>query len=780
MADGERFDDDLPGGHNPLDNVNEILLMNLRPQYVINASVIYGDVQRTLPPIRIPRRYTAVNPGFFISLVQRALTNVSRYLLVGPPNNPLLSILALRADYWSVTLNSSGDCCEVGFFPVFINTPSETSVSESSTDDEQPGPSDLDSNSEASAGGSSTSSSSTDDTSSTEEPGPSNLVNSSSEDSSAGSRTSVDESSGSQVKKRQGVKRQREHGRPESRKLKRRRSDHSPDFCPMYIDNSPESDDEDDEEPGPSNRFDSSKARAGGSRTLSDRSSDSQVEGVKRKRKTSDRSESKESKTRRSARYSDSDSSRDSPSSGFSAQRDNEQPEPSHKDNSEVRNQSSVSQEMRQGGKRKRKTSDRSESKESKRRRTARWSDSDSDSDSSCDSLTSGFSAQRDNEQPEPSHKDNSEVRNQSSVSQEMRQGGKRKRKTSGRSESRGRKRRRLDHRSGSGSDDDQPGPSVRDHNEARAGGSRALFDQSFGLQIKMTQGIKRKRQASVRSESREWKRWRSDHRSDSESDSLISGFSSPGSLGETSRDDEQPELSDRQNSEARASDDQISQDESKQGVKRKRKISELPDTQSKRRKSDHQSDSSIDSLISDFSRMCIGTPPAACGKMSTKSSNADDEQDEPSQLVNSSEVRAGGSTALSDQSSGSQIETRQGLKRKANKRKRLDHCSEAIMEPELEDPEHLLTKAQAIMEPELEDPEHLLTKAQVVTLRQDRKEVRPLLCLDLLSEAIMEPELEDPEHLLTKAQAIMEPELEDPEHLLTKAQVVRMRQDRI
>ncbi|KAL0147125.1 hypothetical protein M9458_057649 [Cirrhinus mrigala] len=577
MAEGDQSDDDLPGGHNPLDNINQIILMHMRPQHVINAVIIDGGVRRTLPPIRIPRHFTVVNPGLFVNFVRRALTNFSQHPLGGPPNNPLLSRRILNADYWSVTLDSSGEGLAVGFFPVYINTPPETSESESSTDDEQPGPSDLDSNSEARAGESSTSSSSMDDeqpgpsdldsnsearaggssTSSSsmddEQPGPSNLVNNISEDSSGGS--------GSQVKKTQGVKRKREHGRSESRKSKRRQSDHN--FSTMNRSST------DDEQPGPSNRFSSSKARAG-----------------------------------RSDHWSDSDSSHHSISSGFSSPGDNEQPEPSHKDDNEVRTE---------------------------RSRT-------------------------------PS--------DQSSVSQKMKQGGKRKRKTSGRSESGGRKRSRLEHRSDSASNDDQTGPS----------------DQSSSIQIKMRQGIKRKRQASVRSESREWKRWRSDHRSDSESDSLSSGFSSPGSPGETSGDDEQPKPSDRENSEARASDDQISQDESRQGVKRKRKMSELPDTQSKRRKSDHQSDSSIDSLISDFSRMYISTPPAACGKMSMKSSNTDDEQDERSQLVNSNEVKAGGFTALSDQSSSSQIEMRQGFKRKAktsdrsesreSKRKRLDHSS--------------------------------------------------------------------------------------------------------
>ncbi|KAL0152225.1 hypothetical protein M9458_051948 [Cirrhinus mrigala] len=58
------------------------------------------------------------------------------------------------ADYWSIRLDASGESIQVGFYPVFINTPPETSVSESSTDDEEPGPSNLVNSSKARAGGS--------------------------------------------------------------------------------------------------------------------------------------------------------------------------------------------------------------------------------------------------------------------------------------------------------------------------------------------------------------------------------------------------------------------------------------------------------------------------------------------------------------------------------------------------------------------------------------------------------------------------------------------------
>ncbi len=77
----------------------------------------------------------------------------------------------------------------------------------------------------------------------------------------------------------------------------------------------------------------------------------------------------------------------------------------------------------------------------------------------------------------------------------------------SDRSESRERGKNRLDHSSGSDLNDDQPGPSVRDSNEARAGGSRAP-DQSSGSQIEARHGLKRK--TSDRSESREQKPRRS------------------------------------------------------------------------------------------------------------------------------------------------------------------------------------------------------------------------------------------------------------------------------
>ncbi|XP_042606645.1 transcriptional regulator ATRX homolog [Cyprinus carpio] len=400
-------------------------------------------------------------------------------------------MLAWNADYWSITFYASGEALEIAFYPMYINTPS---MSESSTDDEQPGPSNLVSNSEGRAGGSSTSESSTDD----EQPGPSALVNNS-EGRAGRSRTSADQSSGGQLKTRQGFKSKREHGRSESRLRKKRRLDHNPNSLPMFIDNSPEARWEthmsgsstDDEQPGPSNLVNSCKARPGGSRAP-------------------DRSERREWKRWRPDHWSDSD---DSLSSGFSSpalleetSSDDKQPEPSHRENSEARvSADQIKQEK----------------------------SSDHQSDSLMDSLISEFSQMYISTPPETcgkmksSNKDdelsqlvnNSEVRaegsrassDQSSDSQdEMRQGVKRKRKTSSRSESRENTKNGLDHRSGSDSIDDQADPSVRDNNEARAGGSRAPSDQSSGSQMETRQGLKRKRKTSDRPESREQKPRRS------------------------------------------------------------------------------------------------------------------------------------------------------------------------------------------------------------------------------------------------------------------------------
>ncbi len=233
MAEGDLFDDNLPQVIIQFNEVDELFLMDFWPQYVINATVIDGDIHRALPQIRIPHHFTVVNAGFFVDLLRRSLNQLARYPLTpGPYHNPLLYMLAWNADYWSIAFYASGEALEITFYPVYINTPS---TSESSTDDEQPGPSHLVSNSEARAGGSSTSESSTGD----EQPGPSVLANNN-EDRAGGSRTSADQSSGSQVKTRQGVKRKREHGRSESRRRKKRRLDHNPNSLPMLIDNSPE------------------------------------------------------------------------------------------------------------------------------------------------------------------------------------------------------------------------------------------------------------------------------------------------------------------------------------------------------------------------------------------------------------------------------------------------------------------------------------------------------------------------------------------------------------
>ncbi|KAK9953743.1 hypothetical protein ABG768_015870 [Culter alburnus] len=187
------------------------------------------DVERTLPEIRIPSHLIAFNPGFYIGLVQISLNELTRYSLTpGPEHNPLLSMLAWNADYWSITFNASGESMQIAFYPVYFNGPSAervgTSTSESSSDDEQPGPSHrVNNRSEFRSGGSSMSES--DD----EQPGPSHRVNNRSEIRSGGSKTLANQSSGSQ-EMRQGVTRKRKtSGRSENREQRRRRSDHLSD-----------------------------------------------------------------------------------------------------------------------------------------------------------------------------------------------------------------------------------------------------------------------------------------------------------------------------------------------------------------------------------------------------------------------------------------------------------------------------------------------------------------------------------------------------------------------
>lgn len=133
--------------------------------------------------------------------------------------------------------------------------------------------------------------------------------------------------------------------------------------------------------------------------------------------------------------------------------------------------------------------------------------------------------------------------------------------------------------------------------------GEMSSFDLNTGVQIEMKLAVKRKRETSDGSENRERKMSRSDHRSasDCSKDSLISGFSSPAIL----RD---PDLSSGSQAEMRL------------GNKRKNERSDSAEW--KRRRSDLQSDSSIDSLTSAFSCMYSSTPPAACGETPMKESS--------------------------------------------------------------------------------------------------------------------------------------------------------------
>ncbi|XP_039550140.1 another transcription unit protein-like [Pimephales promelas] len=383
--------------------------------YVIHAAIVDGNIQMDLPDIRIPLRLTPTRTSIDIGLVRRSLNVLGQYSLTpGPEYNPLLSMLAWNADHWSVTLHASGDSMEIAFYPVYINSQPaervETPTSESSTDDEQPGPSQqINNSSEIGSGESHMDGSSTDD----EQPGPSHQHNNR-EIRSGGCTTPSDQSSGSQVEMRQGVKRRRNtSGSSKSRERKRKRSDHHSDsdsdsssfslFSGISSPGSLGETSRDDEQPGPSHRANNrSEIRTTGSRTPSVQSSGSQVamtQGVKRKRKTSDRSESREWKKKKSHFDSDNDqpgpSHRDNSearavgSSMDGSSRDEEQPGPSHLVNSrsEIRSggsttpadQSSGSQvEMRQGVKRKRKTSGSSKSRERKRKRSDHHSDSDS------------------------------------------------------------------------------------------------------------------------------------------------------------------------------------------------------------------------------------------------------------------------------------------------------------------------------------------------------------------------------------------------------------------
>ncbi|ROL40974.1 hypothetical protein DPX16_11424 [Anabarilius grahami] len=304
MAQGEPFDNNISEDEIQLDDFNELVIFEMWPQYVINVTIIDENIQRTLPEIRIPRRFTVFHPGFYIDLVRRSLNELTRYsLTAGPGHNPLLSMLAWNADYWSITFNASGEFLEIAFYPVYFYGPSaervETSTSESSLDDEQPGPShQVNNRSEIRTGGSSMNRSSTDD----EQPGPSHRVNNRSEIRSEASRTPADQSSGSQIEIREGVKRKRKtSGRSKSKERKKNRSDHHSDsdsssdsLSAVFFPPSLGETSRDDDQPGPSHR-DNSEARASADQSSRDESR----RGGKRRRKTSEHPDT-QSKRRRS------------------------------------------------------------------------------------------------------------------------------------------------------------------------------------------------------------------------------------------------------------------------------------------------------------------------------------------------------------------------------------------------------------------------------------------------------------------------------------------------
>jgi len=257
MAQREDFDGNIGEGFIlPNEDFHQLRYMIVRPDSVILA-LIREDDGTTLPEIHIPLLNRPM-PRCYLGLVIRSVRELLQYSLTpGPEYNPLPSMLAWNADYWSVTFQASGDSLTAAFYPVYINPrPAErveTPRRESSTDDEQPGPSHQVNNR---SGGSHMDGSRTDD----EQPGPSHQANNSSEMRSGGSH--MDGSS------------------------------------------------TDDEQPGPSRRANSSEIRSGASRTPSDQSPGSQNEmrlGAKRKRKTSGSSKSRERKRKRSDHHSDSD-----------------------------------------------------------------------------------------------------------------------------------------------------------------------------------------------------------------------------------------------------------------------------------------------------------------------------------------------------------------------------------------------------------------------------------------------------------------------------------------
>ncbi|KAK9962782.1 hypothetical protein ABG768_008134 [Culter alburnus] len=156
------------------------VIFSFRRIKVYHIAFLNEHVRRDLPEICAPYQYIAPHRGSLRETIER----LAQYPLTpGPERNPLLSMLTWNADSWGVTLEASGDStwC-IAFYPVYNNV--ETSMSESSSDDEQPGPShQVNIRSEIRFGGSHMSESSRDE----EQPGPSHQVNIRSEIRSGGS-----------------------------------------------------------------------------------------------------------------------------------------------------------------------------------------------------------------------------------------------------------------------------------------------------------------------------------------------------------------------------------------------------------------------------------------------------------------------------------------------------------------------------------------------------------------------------------------------------------------
>ncbi|KAG1962096.1 hypothetical protein F2P79_005810 [Pimephales promelas] len=275
MAQREHIDGNIDEDVIQFDDVHQLRFINMRPDYLILA-LIRDDDRSTLPEIHIPPLNPPM-PRFYLGLVIRSVRELLQYSLTpGPEYNPLLSMLAWNADYWSVTFHASGDSLTAAFYPVYINPrPAErveTPMRESSTDDEQPGPSHQ---VNSSSGGSHMDGSRTDD----EQPGPSHQANNSSEMRSAGSYMD-----GSRTDDEQPGPSRRANSSEIRSGGSRTPSDQSPG-------KSLEETHTDDEQPGPFHMVNNrSEIRSGGSTTPADQSSSSHDEmrqGIKRKRKTS-------------------------------------------------------------------------------------------------------------------------------------------------------------------------------------------------------------------------------------------------------------------------------------------------------------------------------------------------------------------------------------------------------------------------------------------------------------------------------------------------------------